>query len=343
MHQIRVDASEAGRRLDRFLFAYLPAAPQPLMYKLLRKKRIKLNGGRADGAEMLTAGDTLGFYIAPETLAGWRGARTVAPAAPVPEIVYEDAEMIIFNKPAGLAAHGGMDSGDHLQARLLYYLYQKGEYDPQANYSPALCNRLDVNTSGLTVCGKTLAALQTWNARFAQRTITKEYLAIVDGPLRGEATLTGFYEKDTRRNIARIIPGLTRTAPDLAAGQVITHTSSDLAGQVITHYKSLAVGERHTLLCVTLVTGRSHQIRAHLAGIGHPIAGDTKYGGKPITRTLMPPEYLPGDIQAETTPPQAPAQLLHAHRLTIVDGTCWTAEPPAYFALAMTALKPADI
>ncbi|MCL2188999.1 MAG: RluA family pseudouridine synthase [Defluviitaleaceae bacterium] len=290
-HRVDIKETEANRRLDRFLFAYLREAPHPLLYKLLRKKRIKLNGARAEGAEMLQAGDYLDLYLAPSTLDELRGTYAPPPvAAPLTDIIYENAEILVVNKPAGLVAHGGDDS---LLARVLWYLYEAGAYDPSAAYTPALCNRLDTNTSGLTLCGKTLHALQKYTALFANDGVEKSYLAIAQGELHGEATLEGVYKKDERTNKAKITP-------------IIGGESEKRA---VTHYKSLAVAGGFTLLRVRPITGRSHQIRAHLASIGFPLAGDKKYGGK--------------------STPYAPAQLLHAYKLSIKNhAQCWTAPPP---------------
>lgn len=310
-HRFTIPLQDANRRLDRFLSAYLREAPPPLLHKLLRKKRIKLNGGRAEGNETLNEGDALDFYIAPETLENLRGTRFVHPAKNLTDIIYEDEQLLIVNKPAGLPSHGGITvangtKGDHLLARVLYYLYQKGDYDPSGTFTPALCNRLDMNTGGLVVCGKTLHMLQTCAALFASGGFDKEYLAVVEGRLEGEATLTGIYFKDNVSNTARITPG------DLSP--------ANFGKVAITRYKSLAATDRYSLLLVRPITGRSHQIRAHLAGIGFPLAGDKKYGGN---RT-----------------PYASTQLLHAFRLTLTNPdeaasfpspASWTAPPPEKF------------
>ncbi|MCL2203179.1 MAG: RluA family pseudouridine synthase [Defluviitaleaceae bacterium] len=312
-HRIHISQADANRRLNRFLFAYLREAPQPLLHKLLRKKRIKLNGHRAEGGETLTTGDFIDLYLAPETLAKLRGERSPpARAAALTGIVYEDAALLMINKPAGLPAHGGhlATEGAHLLSRILWYLYERGAYDPEAAFTPALCNRLDTNTSGLTVCGKTLHALQTYTAAFAGGKFEKEYLAVVEGKLGGEATLEGHYEKNEATNTANIIP-LPAEEPAIDG---MSHPGYKHA---VTAYISLAVGKSHSLLLVRPRTGRSHQIRAHLAGIGHPLAGDKKYGGQPT--------------------PYAPAQLLHAYRLTLNDpgaptaSMTWAAPPPQGF------------
>ena len=328
-----ITAADANRRLDKFLFQYLNNAPHSFVYKMLRKKRIKLNGGRAEGSEILAVGDELKFYIAPETIAGFRKAREIEKAAPLTGIVFEDDDFLVINKPPGLPSHGGMDNKfasphfsvgrkirptefessadkiDHLLARVLYYLRESGAYATDATFTPALCNRLDVNTSGLVVCGKNLRALQEMNALFASGngSVDKEYLAVVDGiPSAENCVLQDFYEKDTATNTARVIKR--------------EHAQSEFShrSEIITAYKVLAISKnkKHSLLQVNPITGRSHQIRVHLASIGHPLSGDKKYGGSP------PMKY-------------AKAQLLHCRKLNN-----WTAELPKGFADCLRDLFP---
>jgi len=219
--------------------------------------------------------------------------------------------LLVVNKPAGLASQGGQkyasggNAHDNLLARILFYLQENGAH--AADFTPAICNRLDTNTSGLVICGKTLHALQTVNSLFAKREIKKEYLAIACGAVGniGETrTLENFYEKNTQTNTAKIL-----TAP----------LPTENSNIVITSYTVLAVSQKYSLLSVSPITGRSHQIRAHLAHISHPLAGDKKYGG-------------------DTSP--AKHQLLHCRRLEIAaktalpypSGTAWEAAPPKNMA-----------
>jgi 23S rRNA pseudouridine955/2504/2580 synthase len=282
MHEIIFTDGDARRRLDKYLFSYLNNAPHSFVYRMLRQKKIKLNGQKAAGSEMLAPGDRLTLYLSPEALQSCIKPRTLVQAADLPDIVFENDSFLVVNKPAGLPSHGGMrGKADHLLARVQFYT-QSAE--------TALCNRLDVNTSGLVVCGKTTQALQYFNQWLAGQKIQKQYLAVAQGKLAGRRRLEGFYHKDAQANKAAV----TRqgTVP------------------VITEYQAICAAGHCTLLWVRPVTGRSHQIRAHMASIGHPLAGDKKYGGKPT--------------------PYAPAQLLHSYRVSFSDMEC-VAKPPDDF------------
>jgi len=286
MQTIQIKKQDSNRRLDKFLFQYLNTAPQNFIYKMLRKKNIVLNDNKARGAEILQADDVVTLFLSDETIEKFRQAREIAKAKPLDGIVYEDDDLLVVNKPAGLPSHGGMEEkSDHLLARILYYLQKTNAYDPSDTFVPALCNRLDVNTSGSVMCGKSLHALQRLNSFFAGHMVDKEYLAVVDGKL-GEVgksrVLKAFYKKNNKTNIAEVVTQKTDTA-------------------VTTAYtiKAISKDDKYTLLIVNPITGRSHQIRAHLANIGHPLTGDKKYGGSQITT--------------------GGAQLLHCHKLRIAE------------------------
>jgi 23S rRNA pseudouridine955/2504/2580 synthase len=299
---IKIEAENSNRRLDKFLFAHLNNAPHSFIYKLLRKKRIKINGSRAAGSEILQTGDEIRLFLSEETITSCRKARRFEEAAPLTDIIFEDENLLAVNKPAGIASQGGAHD-DNLLARVLYYLQESGAYNENADFTPALCNRLDLNTSGLVICGKNLHALQAVNSLFANNNVKKDYTAVVCGTVKtASAILESLYTKDSKTNTAAAVP--------------LPNTDSAVTKNIIiTSYTTLAVSGNYSLLSVSPVTGRSHQIRAHLASIGHPLAGDKKYGGD----TSL-----------------APHQLLHCRRLEISAqtalpypvGTAWEAPLP---------------
>ena len=268
MNELLIAEYEAGQRLDKFLRKYFNDAPSGFIYKMLRKKRIKLNGCRAEGGEILTSGDIIKFYISPVTMDKFMSVREIIPgcnSAGSIDIIYEDDNILVVNKPRGILTHGAKGAGqpkeDTLIERCLVYLYAKGEFlaDKESVFTPAFCNRLDRNTSGVVICGKNPAAMRGLNRSIADRHIEKYYLAVVIGEHPGERELRSFHRKNALANRATIA----------ADGK-----------EMITGIMPLATNQQYSLLSIRLVTGRQHQIRAQLSAIGCPIVGDYKYGGK---------------------------------------------------------------
>ncbi len=264
MRELIITTNDAGQRLDKFLSKALPALPSALLYKSIRLKRVKCNGKRCEAAQRLAVGDCLQLYISDEFFA--QSAEQEFLLAPAQlAVVYEDENLLLLNKPAGLVVHED-ESGkpDTLINRVLRYLYETGQYHPEQENSfvPSLCNRLDRNTAGLVLAAKNAATLRVLNEKIKQRELDKFYLCLVHGcPTPPTATLKAYLRKDTNAKQVQIF---SRPQPN--------------ALTILTKYQVLESHGGLSLLEIELLTGRTHQIRAHLAWIGHPLLGDTKYG-----------------------------------------------------------------
>ena len=262
MKEITVNKNDAGQRLDKFITKYMPRLPIGMLYKGLRKNRVRVNGRHVkDGACVIREGDVLTLYFADEF---FDEPRAFNAGRSDIDIVYEDDNIILINKPAGLVVHSD-DKGtdDTLLSRMQSYLFKKGEYDPQSemSFSPAFCNRLDRNTSGIIIGAKNAEALRIMNEKIKNREVRKYYLAIAEGVTDTEGMITS---------------GITRGNKKVS----VTDGETDGAKKAALRYRRIAVKNDMSLIEVELLTGRTHQIRAQLAHIGHPLAGDKKYGAK---------------------------------------------------------------
>ena len=276
MREFSINKNDAGQRMDKFLTKAVPALPKNLMYKYIRLKRIKLNGKRCEISTKLSEGDSVQLYINDEFFPEKRDeAHRFLNAPKDIEIVYEDENILLCDKPCGLVVHED-ESGeaDTLIDRVLHYLYDKGEYDPDTenSFTPALCNRIDRNTSGIVICAKNAESLRVLNQKVKDRELEKLYLCVTVGiPNKKSAELKAFHRRDEKTKVVRVedksFPG---------------------SKTMITRYKVLAENKQSglALLEVDLVTGRTHQIRAHLSHIGYPLLGDGKYGSNKINRAL---------------------------------------------------------
>ena len=263
MRSITVNKNEAGQRLDKLLSKYLNLAGKGFLYKMMRKKNIVLNGKKCDGSEKLSEGDEIKLFLADETIEKFSEVKVQKVKKTKLDIIYEDDHVLLINKPSGMLSQKAKEQDESLVEYLIDYLLdsEKLTKEDLRSFRPSVCNRLDRNTSGLVAAGCSLAGLQKLSAMFKDRSLHKYYLCVVSGSVREKKRIEGFLKKDEKTNQVTISQ---KELPDSAP--------------ICTEYEPLMETGTYTLLKVTLITGRTHQIRAHLASIGHPIVGDAKYG-----------------------------------------------------------------
>lgn len=316
MREFIIDENSAGQRLDRFLGKYMTKAPTSFFYKMMRKKNITLNGKKCEGSERLNVGDVVKLFLADETIdqfreapwaissmsainaasggnssssaktgEGYRGKKAGINGGTPPgmmvtgnfskpeqvrlNIVYEDKDILLVNKPAGMLSQKAAPTDVSLTEYMIHYLLTTGKMTEKQleTFRPSVCNRLDRNTSGMVICGKSLRGSQEMSRLLRDRTLRKRYLCLVNGVLKGEQRIEGFLTKDEKTNQVTISRQQTGGSVPIA-----------------TVYRNLLDNNNVTLLEVELITGKSHQIRAHLTSIGHGIIGDTKYGNEQVNK-----------------------------------------------------------
>ena len=264
MKEFTINANDAEQRLDKFVAKAVPKLPQSMMYKAIRNKRIKINGKRGEISTRLKHGDVVQMYINDEFF-DVSAENDFLSAPPVLNIVYEDENILLVDKKNGLVVHeDNENTADTLINRIKRYLYDNGEYDPdnENSFAPALCNRLDRNTGGIVIAAKNAESLRVLNQKIKDRELEKLYLCITVGtPPKKRDKLTAYLEKNSNDNTVKV-----------------TDRKTPSNKTIVTEYTVLKTNGKLSLVEIKLDTGRTHQIRAHMAYIGCPLLGDGKYG-----------------------------------------------------------------
>lgn len=286
MKEIVIQPFQDGQRLDHLLERYLPAAGRGFICKMLRKKNITVNDKKCEANVKLHTGDSVKIWFSDETLAKFSQGSLAAgeagekqhraqsyPEMPL-DIIYEDEHLAFVNKPAGMLSQKAAEKDVSLCEYLIGYMLRQKQLKEEdlTVFRPSVANRLDRNTSGLVCCGKSIAGLQELGQIIASRQVHKFYRAVVVGRLEKDMRLDGYLVKDKRRNQVRIAEADEEGAQRIVTAYKVLDCFRAPSGQVLTDLK------------VELITGRSHQIRAHLSSIGHPILGDPKYGSEKANR-----------------------------------------------------------
>lgn len=313
MQKITVSKNEAGQRADKLLGKYFSEAPKSFLYKMMRKKNITLNKKKMTGSEKLEIEDEIYLFLSDETIEKFTASTRVLKRAEKYktelDVIYEDDDVLFLNKPYGVLSQKSRPSDVSMVEYLTAYLLEKGSITEEGlkYFRPSVCNRLDRNTSGIITAGKSLKGLQVLSGMLKERSVKKYYRTIVIGTITKSVYVKGYLKKDEKTNKVEI-----------------RQKEFENSVPIETEYFPIASNGKETLLEVHLITGRTHQIRAHLASKGHPIIGDVKYGNRRINEAYKNEFHLNH-------------QLLHAYRMEFPDNV---KELPALSGLILTARPP---
>lgn len=320
MYEQKITGRDEGQRFDKYLQKLLPNAGSSFLYKMMRKKNITLNDKKAAGPEKLKAGDTIKIFFSDETLQKFMGqSSTLSQSINKAyknfdvSVVFENEHLLFVNKPVGMLSQKAEKDDYSINEWILDYLMDRGSLsdDDIRSFRPSVCNRLDRNTSGLILCAKSIKGAQFLSEQLKERSMEKQYLALVQGKVDKTCHLKGYLVKDEKNNKVTIYE------------QAVSN-----GDYIETSYEPLYIKDEVTLLKVHLITGKSHQIRAHLASVNHPIIGDKKYGNLNTNKMYFEKFKIK-------------SQLLHAwyvvfdkvpEGLGLTAGEKYTANPPAVFS-----------
>jgi len=319
MRVLKVEKNEAGQRLDKLLMKQLNKAPKSFIYKMLRKKNITLNGKKAEGSEITKINDEIKLFLSDETIEKFSEIGSTTVVEQDFSIVYEDSNILVVNKPAGLLSQKSVPEDVSLVEQVISYMLTSGQITKEQlqTFKPSICNRLDRNTSGLVVTGKSLLGLQTMSQLFRDRSLQKYYLCIVNGKIERSQHITGYLRKDEKTNQV-----------------TVSRSALEDSEPIQTEYEPIHYNEEYSLLKVKLITGKTHQIRAHLNSIGHPIIGDGKYGNEKINQWFRKEFGLKHQLlhSYQIIFPNMEGELQHLSNMTL------TAKEPELFQKIKTQL-----
>lgn len=297
----QIEKSDAGQRLDKYLKKELKEASSGFIYKMLRKKNITLNGAKSDGKEILSCGDEIKFFLSDETFEKFAGTadcdvsmyKQAFQKLQKISVIFENEDILLLNKPAGVLSQKAKPDDDSINEWMIGYLLEKKAVTGESlkTFKPSVCNRLDRNTSGIILCGKTLAGSQYLSRIIKNKDLQKYYHCLVPGNIQLEERVTGYLWKDTKTNKVTVYPSESEVPAE----------KREEASYIDTAFHTLQTFAGCTLIEVQLFTGKTHQIRAHLASIGHPIIGDAKYGSQSVNQSCRKLGVK--------------AQLLHAYKI----------------------------